>query len=61
MIKIQDANDDGLLDMVAKFEIPALVDLVSGDTEGELMGSTTGGTAFKGKDALEVKQHMCFR
>jgi hypothetical protein len=60
VIKIQDANDDGLSDMVAKFEIPELV-LDSEDAEATLTGMTVGGMEIEGLDAVEVKQQMCVR
>ena len=52
--------DDGLSDMVAKFEIPELV-LDSEDAEATLTGMTVGGMEIEGLDAVEVKQQMCVR
>ncbi len=52
--------DDGLTDMVLKFEIPEL-DLAVGDTEAELTGRTFGGMPIEGTGAVEVEERMCLR
>jgi hypothetical protein len=56
----KDVDGDGLTDMDLKFERAAL-GFEGGETEGELTGSTVGGTQFVGKDAVEIKQQMCVR
>jgi hypothetical protein len=57
---IQDANGDGLPDMIVQIASEEL-DLDSEDTEAVLIGGTVGGKAFKGKDAVEIQQRMCVR
>ena len=59
VFKTKDVNEDGLSDMVVRFEIPDLV--LDSVTEATLRGSTVGGKAFVGKDAIEIKQQMCVR
>jgi hypothetical protein len=56
----RDVNNDGVTDRVVKIETADL-NLENSNTEALLIGSTFDGTAFVGKDAIEVQQRMCVR
>jgi hypothetical protein len=56
----RDVNNDGVTDLVVKIETADL-NLENSNTEALLIGSTFDGTAFVGKDAIEVQQRMCVR
>lgn len=49
----EDVNSDGLLDLVCHFSTAA-AGFVDGDTQGVLMGMTSGGVNIKGTDSIRV-------
>lgn len=54
LASIEDVNNDGLADLVVKFDRGSLEDLVVGDGIGTVTGSTLDGQSILGTDSIRV-------